>query len=261
MERMLNGSLALTANDQYMLIHNASHLCLINTQMKIVRQIDWPPGTVDDLCWNTKLNRIFLISKHGVFKIDPETLAYEQILGEKPYRSCTCSPKILYLTIYTAREVLAHSFDDLYSPKPVFTCPQGMYFEGMCHNAGKLAIIMNTRSGTPPYVDILSTSTYACLFSITITGALGYNICGISSLGSSGWLVNDPSSYPLFHITEKNILRATSGDDYDHPYNAIRFGAGYLAMVTGNSINLHKLKFVAPEDLTPSAVLKRLFHR
>ena len=259
-----NASSVLCANDQYMLIHNASHLCLINAQMKTVRQTEWTLGSIEDACWNTKKKQIFLIVSrdHCVYKVDPETLSYESILEGRPYRSCTSAPKILYLTIYGVSQILAHPFDNLHTPKPVFTCPNSkrMCIEGICYHDSRLAVIMNTRNEIPPYVEILSTTTYECLFSITIQQAMGYHICGISSLGSSGWLVKDSSGYHFFHITEKNVLRVTSDYDYGHPYNAIRFGASYLAVVTNTNINLHKLKFVKPEELTPSAKVFGLFN-
>jgi hypothetical protein len=233
-----------------MLIHNAPHLCLINAKMKVVRQIEWTLGSIYDLCWNTKLNQIFLVGDPGVFTIDPQTLTYKQILGEKYYMKCTCSSKILYLTIYPAREVLAHCFNNLHSPKSVYTCPQTESVQGMCYNADKLALVINTRNGTEPYVEILSTITYTCLFSLILTGAFGSQTCGISSLDCSGWLMKDPSMYNLFHITEKNTLRMTPTYKYDHPCNAIRLRASYLAILTKTSVKIHKLKFVASEDLT-----------
>ena len=96
------------------------------------------------------------------------------------------------------------------------------------------------------------------LFSTTITDPSGYNTCDISSFGLSDWLVKDRNSCPLFHITEENILRATTDYDFERSYNAIRLGADYLVTMAYTSINLHKLEFVVPEDLTPSAVLRKI---
>lgn len=244
---------ALGANDQFMLIHNISNLCLVNTRMEIVRQTAWKYQSIEDVCWSTKLKKFFLVTKAAAYMLDPQTMNYEQT-HQGIYGNCTCSPIVLYLTLQPGREVLAHDIVALHSSKSVFTCPKEELIEGTSYHADKLAIISNTRSGTEPHVTILSATTYTRLFFLTITNALGYNHCSISSLASSGWLVKDPSMYNLFHITEDGTLRMTPDYAYSHPYNAIRFGSDYLAVITGESYNLHKLKFVSAEDLSPSAV-------
>ena len=77
-----------------------------------------------------------------------------------------------------------------------------MFVQGICYNNDKLGIIMSTRHGSPSYVQILSASTYASLFSTTMSGPLGYNTRSISSLGSSDWLLKDPNSCLVFHIID-----------------------------------------------------------
>ena len=90
--------------------------------MKVVRQVEWSHDIVEDSCWNRDLNQVFLISERSVLKFDPETLTYEKILARVPYKGCTCSPTILYLTIYTVREVFSHPLVDLHLRKYVFKC-------------------------------------------------------------------------------------------------------------------------------------------
>ncbi|CAF0951433.1 unnamed protein product [Adineta steineri] len=245
---------AMVANDQYMLIQNGPNICLLNAKMKVVREIEWIYEKISDLCWNTKLNRIYIISDYKVFTMNPETMNYHKILEEKYYQNCACSHDTLYLNIHPLQEVLVHSFSDLLWSKSVFMCRGDDLIDGMSYNAGKLALTMNSRHGTKPHVVILSTTTYDCLFEITITDAFGSQRCSISSLSSSGWLVNDSGTYNIHHLTENNILRMTPIYKYGHPYNVIRFGASYLAVSTKTNINLHKLKFVSVNDLTPSEV-------
>ena len=247
----------MAANDQYMVIQNGPNICLINARMKVVREIEWVHGRISDLCWNTRLNQTFIISDSNVFTMDPHTMDYQKILEGEYYQSCACSRDTLYLTISPPREVLAHSLSNLFSSKSVFMCRGNDRIEGMAYNAGKLALVMNSRLGTEPHVVVLSTATFHCLFEITVTDAFGSQRCSISSLGSSGWLVNDSGSYNIHHLTEDNILRMTPIYEYGHPYNVIRFGVSYLAISTATNVNLHKLKFLSPEGLTPSEVWKK----
>jgi hypothetical protein len=256
MKKIEYSPFVMAANDQYILIQNGQNICLIDAKMKIVREIEWTYGRISDLCWNTKRNQIQIVSDSNVYTMDPQTMDYQKILEGKYYESCTCSRNTLYLTIHPPREVFAHSFSDLLSSKSVFMCRGNDRVEGMSYNAGKLALVMNSRLGTKPHVVILSITTYDCLFEITITDAFGSQRCNISSLGSSGWLVNDSGTYNIHHLTEDNILRMTPIYKYGHPYNVIRFGANFLAVSTATTINLHKLKFVSVDDLTPSEVWK-----
>ncbi|CAF1315138.1 unnamed protein product [Adineta steineri] len=224
--------------------------------MKVVRQTEWTHGLIRDLCWSTKLNQVYITADSSVFMMDPQTMVHRKILQGNYYDNCTCSRDKLYLTVQPGREVLAHLFSNFLLGTCVFRCQEDGFIEDICYNAGKLGLVINSRNGTKPHVEILSTTTYARLFSITITDTLGYNLCRISSLGSSGWLVKDPGTYNIHHITENNTLRMTPMYDYGHPYNASRFGAGHLVVFTATTINLHKLKFVPIDDLTPSEVWK-----
>lgn len=256
-QRVTSSGNILFANDQYLLIHNASKLCFLDSQLKIVRQIEWTHGSIHDICCNTKLNKFYMTIGAYAFIMDSKTMICEKLFEEKCYKTCACSDDILYLSTYhLIQKVLAYSCSDLQSVRTVFMCPEKQFIEGMSYYDGKLALVCNTRSGTKPDVIILSTTTYACLFSITIKDAHGYDQCRISSLGSSGWLVKDPSTYNIHHITENNVLRMTPMYDYGHPYNVIRFGVDYLVVLTGNSYNIHKLKYVPIDELTPSEVWK-----
>ncbi|CAF1354295.1 unnamed protein product [Rotaria sp. Silwood1] len=193
----------------------------------------------------------------SAFVMDSQTMKCEKLFEENFYKTCTCSDDILYLSTYhLTQQVLAHSCSNLLSVKSVFTCHEKQCIEGMSYHDGKLALTINGRGGTKPNVEILSTTTYACLFSITITDALGHGQCRISSLGSNGWLVKDPGTYNIHHITENNILRMTPMYNYGHPYNVIGFGADYLVVMTDTSYNLHRLKYVPIDELTPSEVWK-----
>ncbi|CAF3042316.1 unnamed protein product, partial [Rotaria sp. Silwood2] len=78
--RVANSPFVMAANDQYMLIQNGPNICLINTKMKVVREIEWTCGRISDLCWNTKLNQIYIISDYKVFIMGPQTMDYQKIL-------------------------------------------------------------------------------------------------------------------------------------------------------------------------------------
>ncbi|CAF1327302.1 unnamed protein product [Rotaria sp. Silwood1] len=191
----------------------------------------------------------------SAFIMDSQTMKCEKLLEENFYKTCTCSDDILYLSTYhEIQQVLAYSCSDLLSVKSVFTCHEKKCIEGMSYHDGKLALVINGRCGTKPQVEILSTTTYTCLFSITIKDAHGHNECRISSLGSSGWLMKDPGTYNIHHITENNILRMTPRYHYGHPYNVIQFGTDYLVVLTATSYNIHRLKYVPINELTPSEV-------
>ncbi|CAF2091066.1 unnamed protein product [Rotaria magnacalcarata] len=254
-ERIRNSGYVLVASEQYLIIYNASNLCFLDSKLKVVRQTEWTHGAILDICWNTKFHKIYMIVGAQVFFMDSETMKCEKLFEEKLYNTCTCSDDILYLsTCHEIQQVLAHSCSDLLSVKCVFNCQKNKCIDGMAYHNGKLALVMNGPAGTKPYVEILSTTTYACLFSITITNAYGFNQCRISSLGSNGWLMKDPGTCHIHHVTENNIVRTTPTYNYGYSQNAIGFGADYLVVSTDTSYNLHRLKYVPMNELTPSEV-------
>jgi hypothetical protein len=68
-------STALASNEQYLLIHQNSNLCLINDELSIITQKEWIYDSIIHMCWSSVLNSFIIITAFDVFLIDEDLIS------------------------------------------------------------------------------------------------------------------------------------------------------------------------------------------
>ncbi|CAF4408343.1 unnamed protein product, partial [Adineta steineri] len=62
MTRLNKSSIALVSNDQNLLIHQNSNLCLIDDELTIIKQKEWIYDSIIHMCWSSILNSFIIIT-------------------------------------------------------------------------------------------------------------------------------------------------------------------------------------------------------
>jgi len=100
LDRPTGSSTVMASNDQFLLVHQNPNLCLIDKEMKIVKQVVWTYDLIWDMCWSSSLNRFVIIEENNIFLIDESTMSIEKLQTNKTRRwtSCASFNKFLILT-------------------------------------------------------------------------------------------------------------------------------------------------------------------
>ena len=100
LEQPGRNSSVVTSNEQSLLMHDGSHLCVMDQALKVVQQVQWPFERIVDMCWSSTLDRFVLISDNELYLVDRTILLIRRIptLQSLTWSSCTCSETSLFLT-------------------------------------------------------------------------------------------------------------------------------------------------------------------
>ncbi|CAF4365377.1 unnamed protein product, partial [Adineta steineri] len=103
MTRSNKSSIALVSNDQNLLIHQNSNLCLIDDDLTIIKQKEWIYDSIIHMCWSSILNSFIIITAIDIFLVREDLTLIQRIesIEGRLWQSCACSNSSLYLSTGT----------------------------------------------------------------------------------------------------------------------------------------------------------------
>ncbi|CAF3627537.1 unnamed protein product [Rotaria sp. Silwood1] len=137
-----------TGNERYLLIHQQPNICFFDREMNIAKQIVWPYGTIQDMCWSSALNRLIVLGKHNIFLINENTMSIDNlhINEQRCWLSCTCSDTVLFASTnedassiveFTLAPAIKFSREWKYP----LTCAKDEIIDSIIYNNGNLALM------------------------------------------------------------------------------------------------------------------------
>jgi hypothetical protein len=105
LDRPYASYIAMASNNQFLLVHQKPNICLIDKEMKIIKQVLWVHDMIRDMCWSSSLNRFIVIEENNILLVDERTMSVEnvQINNDLKWASCACSDEFLILSARTKR--------------------------------------------------------------------------------------------------------------------------------------------------------------
>ncbi len=246
--RSQGSSRALASNGRLLLVHEKPNLCLLDGELKMVKQVFTPHDLIRDMCWSSALNRFIAIYENSIFLIDDNTMSIETVkMTEKQiWFSCTCFNTQLFLST----SVLGSSIVEIkLSPsiavikewKSPRTCTMDEWIDDIVYNDGTLAVIIRNTVEKSVRMELRSCNTLDRLWSLVLDVVypkdMAFRCC---SLDCNGWLVAAFNTGHLLHITTDGKMKQTI--TYKAiPHRVTLYNPNILAIAAENSINLHKI--------------------
>jgi len=240
MKLPINEFPSLANNEKYLLIHQPPNLCLLDRHFSIIKETPWTHDDIWDMCWSSTLGRFILVTNKDVLTLDQNTMTITRcpISSDVEWSRGTCSDSALFLltqglgsSIFEYK--LPLSSKGTKERHPPETCDACEYIFDLKSNHKSLAmIIYNTENGKTR-LDLRSSINLERLWSVDV--GQGFRCC---LLHSEQWMVVDPLSHRLFHISNNGKL--LKADKYaNQPWNIIQWGKYIIGIRTSEGINLH----------------------
>jgi hypothetical protein len=238
---------ALATNERFLLMHQQSNLCLVDREFIIIKKTLWSFGEIWDMFWSSVLQRFIIINANNVFLIDENTMSIEnvQITAKENWCCGTCSDKSLFLATYKCGSSIMEfnllpSIEFVKHWKSPNTCSKIEGIHDMSYNNEKLFLIIENRIKKTVRVELRSSITLDCLWSLPLDSADKQNVqirCCL--FNDVEWIVTHHDLHCLLHITKDGTLKA-SCPYTPAPHFTSTFGSNLLVVATSKSVNLHK---------------------
>ncbi|CAF2969709.1 unnamed protein product [Rotaria sp. Silwood2] len=238
---------SLAGNDRFLLTCIDSNLCLIDNALSVVKQNKWDYGDIEDMCWSEVLRHFFVLVKHNVLLVDENTMSIKKVqqIKDENWNSCGCSDKSLYLSrcdwdSSMLEFSLLPSIQLLNIWKTTDNLEQKQRLDAITYHNGTLALAINDQSNEAKLIELRSSKTFKLLWSIQLD--VNYNIAVLRCcrFNHDDLLLVDWRTSYLFHITNDGKIKGTN--EYQPvPYNINLFSSNILAILTGTTVNFHKL--------------------
>ena len=238
---------AMIGNDEYLLLHQNSNLYLINENVFVKRQRKWPHGWIRDMCWSQTLKSFFLVTFDEIYLVKQDSLKIKHLksIKDKSWQCCTCSDTSLYLT-----KDLINSTVEEYSFKPSIKLINNyerlemkdgqQRIDSMEYHNETLVLVVNDQLKKEIFIELRSIPTFDRLWTCQLLVEYTERKIQCNSLGCQGWMVMDPESSSLSHITEEGILADVI--KYNEKIYYINFfGMNTMVISAQESINFHQL--------------------
>jgi hypothetical protein len=241
-------SRALSSNDRLLLIHQAPNLCFLNVELTIIKQVLWPHGIIDNMCWTSTLAQFIVIVKDNIYLVDENTMSIEsmQTIEKQNWFSCTCFNDQLFMSTRTWGSSIVEI--RLSSPITIIkewksprTCTMDEWIDDIVYTNGTLAVLIRNKVEMLMRMELRSCKTLDRLWSLLLDVAYikdrAFHCC---SLNCNGWLVVDFTDGRLLHITTDGKMKQAI--KYKAiPYHITLFTPDMLAISTMPSVNFHKI--------------------
>jgi hypothetical protein len=235
---------SIAAKDNFLLVKDDSKLCVLDEQFNVVKSIPWARDIIADMFWSKSLALFFLITVEKVFALDEKSMTIDQLpiaynVSKKIWYCGTCTNENLFLS--TAR---AGSFIYKYSLLPSIqlvkeyrspiSCKEDEHIQDLSSNKNALAIVIENHR-KEVHVDLCSSRTLERYWSLQLDGMVNYSGCRCCSLRLAEWMVMNPNSSELLHISKEGKL--IRKDQYKYsPIHAVQLNNHILIIMTENSI-------------------------
>jgi hypothetical protein len=194
------------------------------------------------------LSKFILVAENGIFTFDEKAMIIEPvktlIKPNKSWYCCASSEKSLFLATQEYKTIISEYVfrENNYSFKQdQLCCSNNEYVEHMkCSKDSLALIILNDLTGERRF-DMRSMITFNQLWTISLNIHDKINIVSCCSLNENGWLIVDLAQTRLIHVTNQGQIKQ-SVTYQPAPRYVVQFNDNTLAILTEDSINLHKIE-------------------
>jgi len=239
---------ALATNNQSLLIHQVPNLCLVDTELTIVKQVLWLYEPIRDICWSTILDRFIVVCKDNIFLVNEKTMSIDSVstVEKRSWSSCTCFSTQLFLSTNawgaSIMEItLCPSIAIIKEWKSPRTCTMNECIDDIVYHNETLAVVIRNKVEQTVRMELRCCKTLDCLWSLLLDVIYDVNLAfRCCSLDLHGWLVADHNTKHLLHITTDGKMKQTIIYK-EIPYRITLFSSNMLAIATENCINFHQM--------------------
>ena len=239
-------SAAIASNDQYLLFHQNPHLCMIDSQSRLAKQIVWPHQLIRDMCWSEKLESFLLLTPNHLYTLNEQLqLNVVPIVGRKSWFSCTCSEKSLYLSSHEWGSSI-DEYDLLSLPnritewKPPSTCQPHEGINDIQYNHQTIALMINDPRDHHKRMELRTSGTFDIVWSLPLSGGINIRLFTCCPIPRNEWLFIDGSTSSLHQISADGKLKEVQRYN-SVPYRANLFGNKRLVVSAETNLNLYQL--------------------
>jgi hypothetical protein len=241
------GLYPIASNNQYLLIHREPNICLIDRNLKIVKQTAWNRGQIFDMCWSAALSKFFLLTLNQIYLFDVNTIFIERVETTQKlhWLSCTCSDSSLFLSTNERGSSICefNLLNSLQSAKrweSPDTCSNEERIHDMIYNKGTLLLLVENAITEKIRLELRSSSRLDNLWSLQLDIDYQSKVFSCCLLSADQWLIVDSNTSRLFQITTDGKIKSTCYYN-PAPCCACLFGFNLLAISTLQGVSIHKL--------------------
>ena len=248
LDRPCASYMAITSNNQFLLVHQKPNLCLIDKEMNIVKQVLWDHDMIWDMCWSSALNRFIVIEENNIFLVDERTMSTEkiQINKKSKWASCVCSDEFLLLSTRMpgssiVKVRLLPSMNIVQKWESSNKSAKYERIDGMACNNEIFVLMIRNRHDKSVRIELRSWTALDHIWSLSLDIVCNqdrrFNCC---SLRADEWLVADYETERLLHITKDGKIKKTTSYKAI-PYCITLLNTTILTVLRSGGINFHKL--------------------
>lgn len=238
----------LVSNNNFLLIHQGTNLCLVNQHMNIVRESLWPFNVIIDMCWSSTLNQFILINENDLFLVDENITSIDKIhiKSDNTWFACTCSDTSLFLST----SELGSSLNEFNLTPMIqfvkkwlspFICKKNEQIDCIVYSNETLALLITNLSDKSVRIELRFAATLDYLWALPLdiksTKKIAFHCCVLSF---DEWLVADYENCRLIHITKCGQIKGTIGYPAI-PYRINLFNQNILVVLTKSCKAFHQL--------------------
>lgn len=239
----------LASNDDYLLMHQAPNMCLMNEEMTIIQLVIWPFERILDAHWSSTLGRFILINDRELYLVHENIRRVQKIPTEQNilWSSVACSDTSLFLCT-NDRQASIHVFTLLPNIQlvnrwqyPTANVPTRQeQIEKIVFNNGTLALLLKNPSDKSLRLELRFSATFDPLWSLPLDITANRNIpFQFCSLSFDEWLVADYQNTALLHITKSGQIKAKTKYPVA-PFHAHLFKQHLLVVLTRYGKYIHR---------------------
>jgi len=245
----VGSSVVLASNEQLLLIHQKPNLCLVDQELKIVKQVLWTHDVIRDMCWSWTLDRFIVVdNNNNIFLVDERTMSIEtiEINDKRKWSACACWETSLFLSTDVwgsslLKLTLSPTIAVIKEWQSPITCSKDEVITGMSYTSKTCALMIKNKVDKSVRIELRSSETLNRIWSLPLDIVVNQNVLFRCCLTKGNeWLVIDRETKRLLHITKDGQLKTTLPYN-EIPYRATMFTSNMLAVSTTTGINLHKV--------------------
>jgi hypothetical protein len=241
------GLYPIASNNQYLLIHRQPNLCLIDRNLKILKQVPWNHAQIFDICWSSALSKFFIVTLNQIYIFDTDIISIERVETTQKlhWLSCTCSDTSLFLSTNEKGSSICefNLLNSLQSAKrweTPDTCSKDERIHDMYYNKGTLLLMIENSLTEKIRLELRSSARFDHLWSLQLDIVYQSKVISCCLLNYDQWLIVDGNTSRLFQVTMDGKLKSSCYYN-PTPCCACLFGLDLLAISTLHGVNIHKL--------------------
>jgi hypothetical protein len=236
---------AIGTNERHLLVEReGKYLCLIDQNFTIIDEIPFNHNGIHSICWSSTINQFIIITFKELFTLDEKTMMLEKycISFNEDWWRGTCSDDILFLSSAewgsSIHEFnLRSQFQFIKAWNTPVTCGKDEIICDLKYNNGFLAVPIFNKHKEESRLDLRSSTTLDCIWSIHIHGR-----CRCCSINGDQWIVMDHDDYQFFHISaDGRLLKTNKYEHHQRIEDITTWNDNHIVILTKKTINLHEI--------------------